>query len=58
MTKIIFNGKPFVLKKCIVCGKEFQAKGRQKTCGHLCSDHPKNLNSKKRKKFQKFLDSI
>ncbi len=44
-------------RKCVVCGKEFVGKGRQKTCGFLCSDSPKMLRRKGRKKLNAFLKS-
>ena len=52
------NGRPGKKRTCVVCGKEFTAKGNQKTCSFLCSDSPKNLRRKGRKGLQKFLDSI
>jgi hypothetical protein len=57
-SKIIMNGVRLEKRKCPVCGKEFLGKGRQKTCGFLCSDSPKNLKKKGRKKLQNLLDKI
>lgn len=56
--KIIMNGVRSELRKCVVCGAEFMGKGRQKTCGHLCSDSPKMLKRKGRKKLESLLDKI
>lgn len=56
--EIVMNGVRREKRKCVVCGKEFLGKGRQKTCGHLCSDSPKMLKSKGRKKLQNLLDKI
>lgn len=52
------NGVRREKRKCVVCGKEFMGKGRQKTCGHLCSDSPKMLRRKGRKKLNNLLDKI
>lgn len=56
--EIVMNGVRREKRKCVVCGKEFMGKGRQKTCGHLCSDSPKMLRRKGRKKLESVLDKI
>ncbi|MES0489216.1 MAG: hypothetical protein ABUK01_04440 [Leptospirales bacterium] len=56
--KISMGSKTPDKRTCVVCGKIFYAKGNQKTCDHLCSDSPKNLGSKKRKKLESVLDRI
>ena len=53
--EIVMNGVRREKRICVVCGKEFMGKGRQKTCGHLCSDSPKMLKTKSRKKLNNFL---
>lgn len=53
--QIVMNGVRAEKRKCVVCGAEFMGKGRQKTCGHLCSDSPKMLKRKSRKKLSTFL---
>lgn len=53
--QIVMNGVRGEKRKCVVCGQEFIGKGRQKTCGHLCSDSPKMLKKKGRKKLDAFL---
>jgi len=57
-SQIIINGIRRNLKTCSVCGKEFKARGNQKTCGHLCSDTPRNLKNKSRKSLEEILNSI
>lgn len=56
--EIVMNGVRREKRKCVVCGQEFMGKGRQKTCGHLCSDSPKMLRRKGRKKLESVLDKI
>lgn len=53
--QIVMNGVRLEKRVCVVCGQEFMGKGRQKTCGHLCSDSPKMLRRKGRKKLDAVL---
>jgi len=47
------GSKKLEARICVVCGKPFYAKGNQKACDFLCSDSPRNLKRKGRKKLEK-----
>lgn len=56
--KISMGHKKAEKRVCSVCGTIFYGKGNQKTCSHLCSDSPKNLRNKDRKKLENLLSRI